>query len=216
MAPVSVVLSGKVGTTGGAHPSALREAVLDFDRNITLDARGLPVCNPPGGRDFRRRLNLRKICRRAIVGTGRADFELAFPELEPIREPSPLTVFNRGVRGGVTTLVAVASLDTPVPATIAVPIEITHTGRKSKGPHAVAKLPAIAGGSGSLLDFKLRLGRFFSYRGTRRSLLSARCPTGKLTVETNRLLFRNEAKAPGVASTTVFKGGFAIPCGPAR
>jgi hypothetical protein len=208
MAPVAVGLWGRVATTDGTHPSALREATIDFDRNIALDARGLPVCHPPG-RDIRI-TSLRQICRNAIVGGGSADFELAFPEEKPIRDHSRVTVYNRGVRDGITTLISVASIDVPVPSAIATTIEISRAQRPY-GLQAVARLPVIAGGSGSLLDFKLRIRRFFAYQGSRSSFVTARCPHGVLD-EVGRLLFKNEANSPEAPSTTLMRGAFTIPC----
>jgi hypothetical protein len=210
MAPVGMELWGRVKTTDGSHPSALREAIIDLDRDVELDARGLPACHPPGKVNTHK--SLRKVCRSAIVGGGRADFEVAFSERAPIKEGSHLTVYNRGVSDGVTTLLAVASIDVRVPQSIVTPIKITKIRRGRYGLRAVAMLPVIAGGSGSLLDFKLRLKRLFEYKRRRSSLVTARCPDGKLDFGFPELLFRNEANTPGVAATTQMKGSSVVPC----
>lgn len=207
LAPVAIALRGKVSTTDGTHPSALREVTIDLDRNIVVDATGLPVCRA-GGRD----VSIRKACRSSIVGSGKADFELAFPEAPPIRSQSKLTAYNTGVKAGAITLV-VGSIDVPAPRTIAIPIEIdrVHTGRY--GLRAVAKVPVVAGGSGSLIDFNLQIKRLFDHRGSRMSYAMARCPNRQLETEVSALL-RNEAHEPGVAGTTVIKGTSAFPCTP--
>jgi hypothetical protein len=210
--PVAVKLWGKVATTDGSHPSALREMTIDVDRNVAIDAKGLPVCRP-GMRDFRQPSGtLRKACRGATVGRGKADFEITFPEQPPAVERSPLTIYNGGVVGGVTTLYAVASINLAVPQAIVTQIKIAKIRKGPYGLRAVAKLPLIAGGSGSLLGFRLKIGRLFGYKRRQKSYVTARCPNGELKVEFPNVLFRNDARTPGVPSRTILKGAISRPC----
>jgi len=206
VAPAALKLWAKVSTSDGTHPSALREVTIDLDRNLLISAEGLSICNP-GGREA----SIRKACANSIVGGGKADFEIAFPEASPIQSASKLTVYNGGVKGGVTTLYAVASVNVPAPRTIAIPLEFEKIHKGRYGLHAVAKVPVIAGGSGSLLDFRLRIKRSFSYRGQPESLVAARCPASQLKAEISAL-FRNEAGTPGVPATTAIRGTVALPC----
>jgi hypothetical protein len=200
-APVALKLWGRVSTTDGTHPSALRELTVALDRSIAIDAKGLSVCGggihavrrPPG--------DLRKRCRSSIVGGGRADFEIAFPERPPIRERSKLTLYNGGIKGGVTTLYAVAPIETPVPIFIATPIKIKKIHKGRYGLRTVAKLPKVAGGSGSLLDFKLKIKRLFTYNRTKHSLVSAKCLDGKLKAKIIKAILRNEAEGPRTETT---------------
>jgi hypothetical protein len=46
------------------------------------------------------------------------------------------------------------------------------------GTEDVARVPVIAGGSGSITSFNLTVNRKFTYKGKSQSYLSARCPTG--------------------------------------
>jgi len=86
--------------------------------------------------------------------------------------------------------------------------------RKGTGVHTIAKVPVIAGGSGSVLDFKFKLQRTYTYKGKKVSYFEARCPDGLFKVKTPKTIFRNEAQTPGVPSTTVLKGSLAVPCTP--
>lgn len=212
MAPVAIELWGRVSTDDGTHHAALREATIDFDRNLAISAKGLPVCDS-GHRDPVERDSIPKACDSSIVGGGKADFELAFPERPPILNPSKLTVYNGGAKGGVTTLYGVVRIKIPAPRTIAIPVEFERIHDGHHGLRAVAKTPVIAGGSGSLLDFRLKIKRLFSYRGSQRSYATARCPDGNLDAEVSAL-FKNEVGTPGVASTTAIKGALAFPCMP--
>jgi hypothetical protein len=74
----------------------------------------------------------------------------------------------------------------------------------------------IAGGSGSVLDFRFKLGRNFRFRGQKRSWAMARCPDGVFKVKTPKTVFKNEARTPGVGAQTVLRGGLAVPCKPGR
>lgn len=210
MAPVAVELWGKVSRSDGTHPSALRKATIDFDRNLVIDAKGLPTCRS-GHRDPIERDSIPKACDNSIVGGGKVDFELAFPGAPLVLNPSKLTIYNGGVKGGITTLYVVAPIDIPVPRTIVIPVEIARTHEGRYGLHVVAKVPVIAGGSGSLLDFSLRIKRLLQYKNLPKSIASARCPDGHFGAEISTL-FMNEAQTPGVALSTVTKGRLVFPC----
>lgn len=208
-APVAVKLWGNFSTDTGEHPSALREATIYFDRGVVLDAEGLATCHP-----FARESgngDLRKVCASAIVGSGRAGFEIAPPEQAPIPVPGNLTVFNGGVKEAITTLYAVAFVKVPVPSAIVTPVKIERIDEGRVGLRAVAKLPRIAAGDGSLLRFSLKLKRRFGDKGAQESYLTARCPDGRLEVA-SAFVFKNEAKRSGVAPATTASGGSVIPC----
>jgi hypothetical protein len=211
MAPVAVKLWGGVSTNDGTHPSALKELTFDLDRNSGVNAKGLPVCHPP--RRYRVPGDLRA-CRSAIIGSGSAHFEFAFPEYPPIRAPSNLTLYNGGHVRGVMTVYAVAFVDVPVPSAIVIPVEVRriHDGRY--GLHAVARIPPIAGGNGSLLDFNLKIKRLFEYQEMQKSYAMARCPDRHLDAEIGAL-FKNEIESPGLPPITVIRGAVGFRCAPA-
>lgn len=210
MASVVVKLRGQISTENGGQPSALRELTIDFDKNGALNATGLPAC----GRsqlEARNTSAIQHVCRESIVGTGTAHVAIASSDQEPI--PLPLTLFNGGVRGGTTTLFIRSSItvSTPVPIIATVKLSRVHKGRY--GLQAVAKIPPIAEGNGSLLDFSFEVKRLFTYKGTQESDAMARCPDGHLNAEISSL-FRNETKVPGVPSRTELKGTVVRPCMP--
>ena len=208
--PATVHLHGKVVTSEGRHPSALRELVLDVDKDIRLDVKGYPICEA-GGRGSRGPEEARRICRSSIVGTGSAHFEFAFPEVEPLTVSGPVTIFNGGVKVGETRLFVYTLVTVPVPQAIVTTVRVRKRG---SGLHSVAQVPVIAGGSGSLIDFKLRLGKRFLYQGKERSVVTARCPDGRFEVSASKTVFKNEAGTPGVPSQTIAKGTLLVPCVP--
>ena len=214
-APASAKVFGKVKTSDGTHPSAFREAQFDIDRNVLVNSTGLPVCRP-GQLEARDTKAAKRVCGKTLVGSGHADAEIAFPEQTPIKVPSPLLVFNGGTHGGKTKLLIHTFITVPAPTAIVTQVTLQRKHKGRFGLHGVAKIPVIAGGSGSALDFSFKVKRFYRFRHRKRSFLMARCPDGKFKVRTTRTVFKNEAQVPGVSPQTVLQGGLATPCKPGR
>ncbi len=208
--PVTTNIFGKITTSDGTHPSAFREAVVDIDKDVKINVKGYPVCKA-GQLEARDTKAAEKACGNTILGKGTADAEIAFPEQNPIKVPSPLLVFNGGEKGGKVTLLIHTFITVPAPTAIVTTVTIS---RKGSGIHSIAKIPVIAGGSGSALDFNFKLGKTYSYKGKKVGYFEARCPDGVFKVNAPKVLFKNEAQAPGVAATTVLKGSLAVPCTP--
>jgi hypothetical protein len=208
--PAATTIFGKIKTADGTHPSALREVVLDIDKDAKVNVKGLPVCKPGQleARDTRAAL---KVCGDTEVGSGIAHAEIAFPEQPPIKVASPLKVFNAGESGGKVKLLIHTFITVPVPAAIVTDVTIT---RKGSGLHSVAHIPKIAGGSGSAIDFRFKVGKTYSYKGKTVGYGEARCPDGVFKIHVPKLFFANEAHEPGVAATTNVSGSAAVPCTP--
>jgi hypothetical protein len=210
--PATWTIFGKFRTSGGGHPSALRQVDLDVDKDVRINSRHYPICDG-GGRAIREGNPdaLERDCARALIGRGKATIDLASPGTAPILLPSKLLVFNGGSRGGVTRLLIHAFIYIPAPTAIVSVITISKHGSAL---HTVLKIPVIAGGSGSLTDFKFKLGKTYSYKGKKVGYFEAKCPDGVFKANVEKLLFRNEAKVPGVAAQTELKGALAVPCTP--
>jgi hypothetical protein len=208
--PVTTNIFGKVETTDGTHPSALREVVVDIDKDTKINVKGLPVCKA-GQLEARDTAAAKKVCGKTTLGSGLAHVEIAFPEQKPILVDSPITVFNGGEKGGKVKLLIHVFITVPVPAAIVTQVTIQ---RKGSGIHSIAKIPVAAGGSGSAIDFRFKLGRTFAYKGKKVGYFEAKCPDGKFKVTTPKILFKNEAKIPDVAPSTTLKGSLFVPCTP--
>lgn len=187
LAPITAILQASIATTDGSHLPAAREVLIDIDKTIHVNAKGLPACRA-GQLEARNTKAVRRICGKAIVGTGSGLVEIGFPEQKPIMVASPLTMFNGGVKGGTTTIFVHAFITVPVPAAIVTTVKITPIHSGHYGIHTVSKIPAIAGGAGSVRKFKLKIHRTFTYRGKKTSYLTASCPTGRYFTK-GRVLF---------------------------
>ena len=171
-APIDFQGHVDLSAKGGGKPSALRQALIDFDRDGRLSVAGLPTCAPETIAAASTE-EARRICKGAIVGTGHLE---ALVSLEGGEVParSELTIFNGPRTGGLPT--AVLHARTTVPATqtyaILVPIEQRRGGFRYR---ARIDLPPIAAGLGALTHVDVEIGRRYRAGGKPRSYVSARC-----------------------------------------
>lgn len=181
-APISANLNARLWTLDSSHPPAIASVAVDFDKTILVNAEGLPSCGQ-SQLIARSTAAATKACRNSIVGSGEGDVEVAFPEQAPFTATGPVVLFNGGIHGGTTLLLVHAYVEVPAPTAVIVPVELTRIHRGHYGIHAVAKIPRIAGGFGSVTKFKLTIDRKFTYKGKKESYLTASCPTGHYYAE---------------------------------
>jgi hypothetical protein len=195
MSGINLNVEGKIQTVDGSHPPALREVVVETDKNGTINAKGLPVCTAAklNSQDTSHAI---KACPNAIVGEGKTDVEIAFPEQAPIIAHSKLVAFNGGVKGGKTTIFIHAFLTVPVPAAVVTTVTVSKVHNGRYGTKSVAKIPVIAGGSGSPTFFQLKFGRKFTYKGKKQDYLLAKCPDGHLNAKATSI-FSDGSKLTG-------------------
>ena len=177
--PIKLHGYGKISTTDGKTPPILETLTLWFDKHGEVVTTGLPVCTS-GKLAATTPAVARKNCKGAIVGQGYGTAVVNFPEQQPIMASSPITLFNGPRKHGNPTVLAHAYLSVPAPTTYIVPVEIqrVHDGRY--GFKTEAKIPKIAGGAGTPLYGRLKIGREWNYKGKRLSYANAGCADGHL------------------------------------
>ena len=181
--PISLNVSGKIENLDGTHPPALTEAVIDTDKNGTIDVSGAPVCRQ-GQLEARTTADVEKVCGPSILGTGTTDVEVLFPESKPVALHSKLLALNGGSKGGKTTIYIHAFLNAPVTAAVVTTVVITKEHRGPYGTHSIATIPKIANFAGSVTAFNLTFKKkLFSYKGRKHGYLLAKCPTGKFLAQ---------------------------------
>jgi hypothetical protein len=171
LTPVTLNVSGKIRTVDGTHPAAMKEFLLEADKNTAVDVTGVPTCTA-SKLQSQDTAHAEAICRPAIIGSGRAAAEIAFPEQSPIPATSKIIAFNGGKSGATTTFFIHAYLTVPTPAAIVSTVKITKINNGRYGVKSVTSIPKIAGGSGSVTDFNLAIER--------RGVLLAKCPDGRI------------------------------------
>ena len=145
-------VSGKIETTDGKHPPALKEFVLETDKNGGVNAKGVPTCKQ-GKIEATTTTAAEKACKKAIIGKGTTGVSVLFPESAPIPIQSKLLLFNGGVSGGKTTIYIHAYLSNPIAAAIVTTVKIKKKKNGRYGLQSIASVPKIAGGAGSVTSF---------------------------------------------------------------
>lgn len=192
-APIALTAEGKIRTTDGSHPPALKEVLLETDKNGAVNVRGYPTCKSGKLQSTDTRA-AERACKNAIIGKGKTNVSIQFPESRSVPVSSDLLVFNGGFRGGTTTLFIHAYITVPVPAAIVTTVKIKKIKKGRYGLLSVASIPRIAGGSGSVTSFNLKVDKKFRFKGKRVSVLTAKCPDGKLQAKATAI-FADRTKA---------------------
>ena len=178
-APIKLHGYGKISTTDGGNPPILDTLTIWFDKHGEVVTKGLPVCTK-GKLLATTPAVARKNCSGAIVGTGYGTAVVNFPEQRPIYASSPITIFNGPRKHGNPTVYAHAYLSVPAPTTYIVPVEIQRVNDGRYGFKTEAKIPRIAGGAGTPLYGRLKIGREWNFKGKRLSYANASCADGRL------------------------------------
>jgi hypothetical protein len=205
MAPITLSASGKVNTKDGTHPPALTSAIVETDKNGAVFVKGLPVCRS-GQLQSRTTAAAKKACPKSIIGSGKTTVEVQFPEQKPILVNSALTVFNGGQRGGTTTFYIHAFFTAPISGAIVTTVKIKKIHRGRYGLKSVATIPKIANGSGSVLSFDLKIGKRYTYKGKKVSVLSAKCTDGKLQAFASAIFADGTKASAGIIRTCTPQG----------
>jgi hypothetical protein len=176
--PITLTVSGTVKTGDGSHPPALKTIALEFDKNGSIYTKGLPTCDP-SKLTATLTAQAKKICGPALVGTGTVSADILFPEQAPFSASGPLLIFNGKPKGGKPVLVFHVHANVPAPTTFVTTGVISKASGKY-GTSTEIAIPTIVSGQGSLTSFKATLHKTWTYKGEKKSLLYAKCPTGSL------------------------------------
>ena len=184
--PVSLSVSGEVRMVDGRRPRPLREFVLQGDRNVAVDVKGLPTCTA-GKLRSRDTAQAEAICGPAILGTGELTVDVEFPETL-IPASSKVVAFNGGVSGGTSTIFIHAYLELPRPAAIVGTVKVK--GVRDGPVEAVASIPPIVEQFASIKAFDLTIRK--------RAVVSAICADGKINARGVAVFAFNRGSSSGV------------------
>jgi hypothetical protein len=173
-APIAVTVSGRVSTTDGSHPPQLEALRVELNRHGRLDLAGLPVC-PYHRIQPASSSRALSACRGALVGRGRFEAEISLGTQEPYPTTGQMLVFN-GRRHGKPVLFGQIYAPRPFATSFVIVFALHRIPHGTYGTALTASLPKALGSWGNLTGLEMRLSRRFTYRGERRSFLSAGCP----------------------------------------
>jgi hypothetical protein len=179
--PIAVKASGEVQMLDGGHPPAVREIIIEADKNGEAHTKGIPTCSS-GQLQATDTAAALKVCRPALIGEGTAVAQVAFAEQKPINVSSKLLLFNGGEKGGKMTWYAHAYFSNPISGAIVTTATITKIHHGRFGTLGVIKIPQIAGGAGSGISFSLEIFKSVKVGAKTYNPISAKCADGKLKV----------------------------------
>jgi hypothetical protein len=177
-APVTLRVSGKIGTTDGSQPPPVQRIEIALNRAGRLSTLGLPACTGRLLQSTSTDVALER-CRPALVGHGHFSANVQFPTTDAIPANGRMLAFF-GLQNGRRALFLHLYITSPAQVTFVLPLIISKTTDGPFGTLLSAKVPRLAGGLGSVTGINLTVNRQYTYKGQRRSFLSASCaaPSG--------------------------------------
>lgn len=202
-APVSVTVGGQISTTDEAEPPQLRQLTIEINRHGRIDSTGLPTCKANA---IRTASNGRALatCGPALVGEGKFAGTITFPgATAPYPLQGKLLVFN-GSEGHKRVLLGHIYSPHPFANSFVITFHIKSGGKGTYGTVLTADLKKALGSQRNLTGIEMTLNRRYTYKGVRRSYVSAGCPAPKGFHSTPYSLARTSfAFADGRKLTTV-------------
>ncbi len=157
-------------------PSPAIHAVIDFDKNLRLYTKGLATCNS-GKLQNQSTEVAERVCRNAKIGSGHA---LAYLKAGKVYEvPQTVTAFNGVPKGGKPTIILHTYGTTPLQVSLVLEGTVSNHNKEGYGPRLDLNIPLIAGGTGALKEFNVKIDKKWRFKGVKRSFISAKCPNSK-------------------------------------
>jgi hypothetical protein len=178
LTPASLEVTTKVTTSNPTGvPSPATRVVVDFDKNARLYTKGLPTCTAAQLQNTSTEV-AEQACSKAKIGSGRAAALLPVgTKIFPVQQV--VTAYNGAPQGGRPTVLLHTYGTTPIQTTLILNGVISNYNKEGYGPRLDVEVPLLAGGAGALLEFNVKIDKKFSYKGEKRSFISAKCPNSK-------------------------------------
>jgi hypothetical protein len=191
LAPVTLEVTTKTMST--TDPSGIPvpavQAVIDFDKRLSIFSRGYPTCDPVKVTNVSTESALRA-CKRAKIGSGHAT-ALLRAGAQVFVENLTVTAFNGRPQGSKPVILLHSYGRAPVQTTVVLTGVVTTFGREGYGPRLDVKIPLIAGGAGALTEFHADIFKRFTYKGVKRSYVSATCPATRKLKARGKFVFHD-------------------------
>jgi hypothetical protein len=180
LTPVALKVTTKTSSTTAANgvPVPAVRALVDFDKNTKLFTKGIPTCDPAKLQNTSTEAAL-AACGKAKIGAGSGSALLPVGTTV-YTEPTVVTAFNGIPQGGEPVVLLHAYGSAPVQTTLVLVGAVSGYDQEGYGPRLDIGIPLIAGGSGALTDFQVTIDKKYTYKGKRRSFVSAKCRPQKL------------------------------------
>ena len=164
-------------TRPGGVPSPTTNVVVDFDKNATIFTKGIPTCDASQLQNASTEVALQK-CAKAKIGSGTAEALLPVGT-KVFTVQQTVTAFNGVPQGGKPVVILHTYGTTPIQTALVLVGTVENFNKEGYGPRLNVDVPLIAGGSGALTYFNVKIDKKYKYKGKSVSFLSAKCPSSK-------------------------------------
>jgi hypothetical protein len=178
--PISLKVTTKTTTTTNPNgvPSPAVRAVVDFDKNAQLYTKGIPTCDAAKLQNTSTDAALAACGNAKISTAGSGNVLLPVgPKVFPV--PVTITGFNGVPQGGKPVVLLHAYGAAPVQTTQVLVGKVLNYNKEGFGPRLDVEIPKLAGGAGALTDFTVTISKKYTFKGQKRSFVSAKCPNSK-------------------------------------
>jgi hypothetical protein len=175
-APVSLsvnVASTNPGNPGGV-PNATNLAEVDFDKDIKIQQKGFPTCDPSQFGSQSTTDDVKQACPDAILGTGTATVQLGALQVHA-------QAIGANVKGNKILLHAYTQETGGVPLIGSI---IKSKGGSKYGQELSVPVPPLAGGAGVITQFGLNVKKIsYKYKGKKVGYISSSCKDKKINFQ---------------------------------
>lgn len=177
--PANLEVTTQLRSTTAANgvPVPTTNVTIDFDKNAKVFSKGVPTCDPSQLQNTSTEVALQK-CGKAKIGGGTATALLPVgPTVYTVNQT--VTAFNGVPQGGKPVVLLHSYGTTPIQTALVLVGVVTTPNKEGYGPRLDVQVPLIAGGTGALTDFSVKINKKFKYKGKRASYIYAKCPNSK-------------------------------------
>jgi hypothetical protein len=198
--PVTLDVTTATTTTNPAAnkgaPIPAVEAIVDFPKGVQIFSKGYPTCDAGLLQNTSTEVALEQ-CKRAKIGSGEGTADLVVgSKIFPVT--TAITAFNGVPTGGKPVILLHTYSQSPIQTTIVLVGTVTNLNKEGYGPRLDVSIPLIAGGQGAITGFHVKIFKTFSYKGKKRSYVSATCLSKKMKSR-GQFIFRDgESLTPQV------------------
>ena len=139
-APVTIRVSGAIGTADGQRPPELEKIAIAFNRRGHVSTEGLPVCEP-GELEQTTSKSAREACGGALVGRGKFKANVALPGRNTFPVTGDILAFNSSKNGNPALLLHIYGSN-PVQLVFVLSFRIVRVQQGEFGTIFVANIPA--------------------------------------------------------------------------
>jgi hypothetical protein len=180
-APVALFVD--VGSTNSANafqvPNPTTLAKVDFDKDIKIQQKGLPTCDPTQFTSATTTAQAQSACSDSKLGGGSAKIEVPTTTgAPPINIAATITAFN----GAGKTIVLFTYNSLSGAQTLVGKIGAS-TGGSKYGITLTVPVPPLAGGSAVIQEFNTKVSKKYHLHGKKASYVSSTCKDKKLNFQ---------------------------------